>query len=139
MPSFLLPLYSPRSLMDWASSCRPRRPRYCLALLGGVCALIFLATISNTIFPPPAKKQINAIIASQSKNLKQARARYILKNNRPPPPNFDKWFKFARENKCLIDDYDQIHRDFEPFYRISEENSTHFQNMIRMGLDMVRV
>ncbi|KAJ7331419.1 hypothetical protein DFH08DRAFT_1083922 [Mycena albidolilacea] len=137
MPSFLLPLYSPRSLMDWASSCRSRRPRYCLALLGGVCALIFLATISNTTFPSPAKKQINAIIASQSKNLKQARARYILKNNRPPPPNFDKWFTFARENKCLIDDYDQIHQDFEPFYRIWEKNSTHFQNMIRMGLDMV--
>ncbi|KAJ7796254.1 hypothetical protein B0H14DRAFT_2915880 [Mycena olivaceomarginata] len=63
----------------------------------------------------------------------QARARYILKNNRPPPPNFDKWFAFARENKCLIDDYDQIHRDFEPFYRISEENSTHFQKMIGLG------
>ncbi|KAJ7239348.1 hypothetical protein C8J57DRAFT_1565320 [Mycena rebaudengoi] len=32
------------------------------------------------------------------------------------PRGFDKWFDFAKQKSCLIDDYDQIHRDFEPFY-----------------------
>jgi hypothetical protein len=69
--------------------------------------------------------------------LAQAAARYSLKNDRPPPPNFDKWFKFAQDKKCLIDDYDQIQRDFEPFYQLAEENPAHFADMIDRGRAMV--
>jgi hypothetical protein len=37
----------------------------------------------------------------------------------------------------LIDDYDQIQRDFEPFYQLAEENPAHFADMIDRGRAMV--
>jgi hypothetical protein len=42
-----------------------------------------------------------------------------------------------QKNECLIDDYDQIHRDFEPFYQLAQENSKHFQAMVDKGQAMV--
>ncbi|KAJ7758522.1 glycosyl transferase family 90-domain-containing protein [Mycena maculata] len=80
-----------------------------------------------------ARLSLEALFARQSQTLAQAAARYSLKTDRPPPPNFDKWFAFARDKKCLIDDYDQIQRDFEPFYQLAEDNPAHFQNMIDRG------
>ncbi|KAJ7250167.1 glycosyl transferase family 90-domain-containing protein [Mycena haematopus] len=143
MASFLLPLFScsPCNLKDWAgtylSRC-PRRPRHYLAVIGLICLLLVLGSaFPGRFLPSPEKRQTNTLIARQSKNIKQARARYILKNNRLPPPNFEKWFNFARSNRCLIDEYDQIHRDFEPFYQMLQENSSHFQDMIRIGRDLV--
>ncbi|KAJ6598600.1 hypothetical protein B0H10DRAFT_1959338 [Mycena sp. CBHHK59/15] len=32
--------------------------------------------------------------------------------------------------KCLIDDYDQIHRDFKPFYQLAKDDPAHFQKTI---------
>jgi hypothetical protein len=46
-------------------------------------------------------------------------------------------FAFAKKKKCLIDDYDQIQRDFEPFYQLAQENSKHFQEMIDRGTALV--
>lgn len=80
-----------------------------------------------------ARLSLDALFARQSQTLEQAVARYSLKNDRPPPPNFDKWFAFAQEKKCLIDDYDQIQRDFEPFYQLALDNPAHFQDMIDQG------
>ncbi|KAJ6625152.1 glycosyl transferase family 90-domain-containing protein [Mycena sp. CBHHK59/15] len=80
---------------------------------------------------------IEALYARQSQTLEQAIARYSLKNDRAPPPNFDKWFKFAQEKKCLIDDYDQIHRDFEPFYQLAKDDPAHFQRMIDLGRNLM--
>ncbi|KAJ7696051.1 glycosyl transferase family 90-domain-containing protein [Mycena rosella] len=80
-----------------------------------------------------ARLSLDALFARQSKTLAQAAARYSLKTNRPPPANFDKWFAFAQEKNCLIDDYDQVSRDFEPFYQLATDNPAHFQNMIDRG------
>ncbi|KAJ7784699.1 hypothetical protein B0H16DRAFT_1784695 [Mycena metata] len=60
-----------------------------------------------------ARILLDALFNRQSQTLAQAEARYSLKTDRPPPPHFDRWFTFAHENKCLIDDYDQIHHDLE--------------------------
>ncbi|KAJ7366732.1 glycosyl transferase family 90-domain-containing protein [Mycena albidolilacea] len=84
-----------------------------------------------------ARVGLTALFARQSQTLAQAAARYSLKNDRPPPPNFDKWFKLAQDKKCLIDDYDQIQRDFEPFYQLAEENPAHFADMIDRGRAMM--
>ncbi|KAF8208816.1 glycosyl transferase family 90-domain-containing protein [Mycena galopus ATCC 62051] len=78
-----------------------------------------------------------ALFARQSQTLAQASARYSLKTDRPPPPNFDKWFAFAKEKKCLIDEYDQVLRDFEPFYQLAAENPAHFADMIDRGREMM--
>ncbi|KAF7351833.1 CAP10 domain-containing protein [Mycena venus] len=125
-----------RCTRTYLSHCRPRRPRFYLALAGAICIIIIFGTFISQQFSP-SRKRINVIFALQSRNLKEARSRYILKNNRRPPPSFDKWFSWARSNKCLIDDYDQIHRDFEPFYQMAETNSTHFRNMIQIGVDLI--
>jgi hypothetical protein len=55
-----------------------------------------------------ARLHTDVLLARQSKTLKQATARYTLKNNRPPPPGFDKFFKFAQQKGCLIDEYDKV-------------------------------
>ncbi|KAJ7448244.1 glycosyl transferase family 90-domain-containing protein [Mycena galericulata] len=79
---------------------------------------------------------IDDLYARQSRTLDEAITRYSLLNNRPPPPNFDKWFNYAQENKCLIDDYDQIRRDFEPFYQLAEQDPSYFQRMIDLGREL---
>ncbi|KAJ7190231.1 glycosyl transferase family 90-domain-containing protein [Mycena pura] len=80
-----------------------------------------------------ASLSIDKLYARQSETLDQAVARYSLRNSRPPPQNFDKWFRFAQDNKCLIDDYDQIQRDFDPFYQLARTDPRYFQKMIELG------
>jgi hypothetical protein len=99
---------------------------------------------SDEIFETPiddpieqARLGIEALFARQSKTLEQAIARYTLKRGRSPPPNYDRWFQFAQERSCLIDEYDQIYRDFEPFYRMAKEDAHHFQRMIERGASKI--
>jgi hypothetical protein len=86
-----------------------------------------------------ARISLDVLFARQSSNIDQATARYSLKTGRPPPRNYDKWFKFAREKSCLIDDYDQIHRDFKPFYDLAQDDPRIFQRRLEVAFDMVRV
>lgn len=80
-----------------------------------------------------AQSSLDAVLQRQSTTLVQAAARYSLRTGRPPPPNFDRWFEFAREKQCLIDEYDQIQRDFEPFYELAVHQPDYFQAMIEKG------
>jgi hypothetical protein len=84
-----------------------------------------------------ARLSVDALYARQSSTIEHATARYSLKTGRSPPPNYEKWFNFAKEKLCLIDDYDQIHRDFEPFYQLAEDDPLFFQRMIDIASDMV--
>ncbi|KOS16787.1 Beta-1 [Escovopsis weberi] len=55
--------------------------------------------------------------ASTSKTLAEAAAEYQRRHRVAPPPNFDKWFEFASENKSpIIDDFGQIFDDLLPFW-----------------------
>ncbi|KAJ7115011.1 glycosyl transferase family 90-domain-containing protein [Mycena epipterygia] len=80
-----------------------------------------------------ARLEVEVLLARQSKTLEQAMARYTLKTRRPPPPNYPEWFQFAHGRSCLIDEYDQIHRDFEPFYQMAKEDPRQFQKMVERG------
>ncbi|KAJ7644039.1 glycosyl transferase family 90-domain-containing protein, partial [Roridomyces roridus] len=82
-----------------------------------------------------AHSRLDALLAQQSTTLSEAVARYTLKAGRNPPPNFAQWFDFARENDCLIDEYDQIQKDFEPFYQLALHKPTQFQSMINQRHD----
>ena len=43
-------------------------------------------------------------------------AEYHRRYARPPPKGFDKWWDFAQKNHIrLIDEYDTVMRDIEPF------------------------
>ncbi|KAJ7593007.1 glycosyl transferase family 90-domain-containing protein [Mycena floridula] len=85
-----------------------------------------------------ARLHLEALRARQSTTLAQASARYTLKTNRQPPPNYDRWFDFARQKQCLIDDYDQIHRDFEPFYQIAAKDPKFFGMMVERAIAQLK-
>ncbi|KAJ7277508.1 hypothetical protein C8J57DRAFT_1582083 [Mycena rebaudengoi] len=84
----------------------------------GVFSLFFLRrNIDTEPDPKPIiylHADIDALYAWQSTSLAQAAARYTLRSARAPPPNYARWYDFAAERRCLIDEYDNVHRDFEP-------------------------
>ncbi|KFY78937.1 hypothetical protein V499_02021 [Pseudogymnoascus sp. VKM F-103] len=83
--------------------------------------------------------------ASSSKNLTAAVDEYKSRYHRLPPPNFDKWFEYAKDRNCTtIDDYDQIYEDLLPFWgvkpalirkqsTIKRKNSSFISIQIDMG------
>ncbi|KAJ7709197.1 hypothetical protein B0H16DRAFT_1277784, partial [Mycena metata] len=63
-----------------------------------------------------ARLHVDALFARQCGTYARAAARYSLETGRAPPRGYNKWFAFAQEHSCLIDEYNQIQRDFAPFY-----------------------
>ena len=60
-----------------------------------------------------------ALLQRQSSTLEAAVAEYKRRYKIPPPPNFDKWYEFAkRKNVQLIDEYDTIHHSLLPFWAL---------------------
>ncbi|ORY66537.1 uncharacterized protein BCR38DRAFT_182637 [Pseudomassariella vexata] len=55
--------------------------------------------------------------AKQSNTLDEAVLEYRTRYGVPPPPDFDKWYRFAvLVDSPIIDDFGQIHSDFLPFW-----------------------
>ncbi|GFZ45441.1 hypothetical protein JCM24511_03167 [Saitozyma sp. JCM 24511] len=62
------------------------------------------------------------LLANQSKTLPQAVAEYTRRYDRAPPKGFEEWWQFCKRNQVkIVDDYDQINRDIEPFLALSPE------------------
>ncbi|KAK4541698.1 hypothetical protein LTR36_007407 [Oleoguttula mirabilis] len=60
-----------------------------------------------------------ATLRQQSQSLEAAVAEYRRRYGIPPPPNFDKWYEFAkRKNVQLIDEYDTIYHSLLPFWAL---------------------
>ena len=69
-----------------------------------------------------AQTKFKKMITGQSKTLAGAVKEYKRRHGRNPPKGFDEWFKFAKENGVkMIDEYDQLVRDLEPFWGMSGE------------------
>ncbi|KAJ7270187.1 glycosyl transferase family 90-domain-containing protein [Mycena rebaudengoi] len=122
-----------------------RHQRLLIVFFVAVSILATLAVVLThervTDFDDPvvaARLSIDALYARQSSTIEQATARYSLKTGRSPPPRYKQWFNFAKEKSCLIDDYDQIHRDFEPFYQLADDDPLFFQRMIDIASDMMK-
>ena len=57
--------------------------------------------------------------ASVSQNIGDAVAQYRGRYGRYPPPRFDVWYDFAKQHSSLvIDDYDTLYNDLEPFWAL---------------------
>ncbi|WPH02682.1 Hypothetical protein R9X50_00554800 [Acrodontium crateriforme] len=57
-----------------------------------------------------------------SRTLEEAVKNYEKRYGRHPPPNFNFWYSYATaRNSVVIDDFDSIHRDLEPFYSLTPE------------------
>lgn len=55
----------------------------------------------------------------KSRSLKGVVEEYRARYGKPPPPNFDKWYDFAKQRQSIIiDDYDQIHKDLLPYWAL---------------------
>ncbi|KAJ7165693.1 glycosyl transferase family 90-domain-containing protein [Mycena crocata] len=108
-----------------------------VGLVFGVFVVLFLFAGRGTPIPRP-RTAVDELFARQSTSLEQAVARYTLKNGRTPPRNYDKWYQFATNRGCLIDEYDQIQRDFEPFYQLAKEDPGFFKRMVDRGTQTVR-
>ncbi|KAI9927172.1 hypothetical protein ASPWEDRAFT_121624 [Aspergillus wentii DTO 134E9] len=66
-----------------------------------------------------SEKTFNATVKRQSKSLSEAVTEYKRRYNMPPPPNFDKWYEFAKaRDTVLIDEYDTIYHSLLPFWGI---------------------
>jgi hypothetical protein len=77
-----------------------------------------------------ARLHVDALLARQSVTYTHAAAKYSLKTGRAPPRNYDKWFTFAQAHSCLIDEYDQIYRDFAPFYQLAADDPLFFRHRV---------
>ncbi|KAF2764706.1 hypothetical protein EJ03DRAFT_339594 [Teratosphaeria nubilosa] len=61
-----------------------------------------------------------AVLGRQSKSLEAAVDEYKRRYKMPPPPNFDKWYEFAKERDVqLIDEYDSTYHSLLPFWALS--------------------
>lgn len=67
-----------------------------------------------------AERDFSAVLAKESRTLDEAAAAYRQRRGRHPPPGFDLWYNFAKENKAVIveDFWDQVYQDLEPFWAI---------------------
>ncbi|KPV74647.1 glycosyltransferase family 90 protein [Rhodotorula graminis WP1] len=73
-----------------------------------------------------AEQDWNRKVHKQSKTLKDAVHEYRRRYKRNPPRGFDKWWAYAKANRViLVDEYDQIHRDLEPFWALEPQDLAH--------------
>ncbi|KAI1456104.1 glycosyltransferase family 90 protein [Annulohypoxylon moriforme] len=58
------------------------------------------------------------LLAKESNTLAEAAQAYRKRRGRHPPPGFDKWYEFAKQNNALVveDFFDQIYHDLNPFW-----------------------
>ena len=69
-----------------------------------------------------AEDNFRAKLARQSRSFEEAVAEYQRRYKRDPPKGFDDWYKFAVEKDVkLIDEFDAITEDLNPFWAFSGE------------------
>ena len=66
-----------------------------------------------------ADGDFQTVLARRSRSLSDAVAEYRRRYKIPPPPNFDKWYNFAKKKGVeLIDEYDTIYHALLPFWAL---------------------
>jgi hypothetical protein len=66
-----------------------------------------------------AEQEWDAKVKRQSKSLEDAVKEYRRRYHRRPPKGFDKWWDYAQaHNVVLVDEYDQIFKDLQPFWAL---------------------
>ncbi|KAL7418792.1 hypothetical protein Q5752_006475 [Cryptotrichosporon argae] len=89
-----------------------------------------------------ARAEYDAKLSRQSRTLGEAAAEYRQRYGRDPPKGFDDWFDFAKgHGAIIIDEYDQLVRDLQPFWLFSGEELR--RRCIQVGflpsVDLVRI
>ncbi|KAI1344356.1 hypothetical protein F5Y15DRAFT_110339 [Xylariaceae sp. FL0016] len=65
-----------------------------------------------------AERDFSKVMAKEAKTLADAADAYRKRRGRHPPPGFDKWYEFAKDNDAVMveDFFDQIYHDLNPFW-----------------------
>ncbi|GAA5975950.1 hypothetical protein JCM11641_002847 [Rhodosporidiobolus odoratus] len=92
-----------------------------------------LSTFDEPLTPHPiltlvkrAEDDWNRKVRKQSKTLKEAVQEYRRRYRRNPPRGFEKWWVYAKANRViLVDEYDQIQKDLEPFWALEPGDLAH--------------
>ena len=80
-----------------------------------------------------AEDKYRTLLSKQSKTLADAVTEYKKRYKRDPPKGFDEWFSFANQHDVkMIDEYDAVFEDLEPFWTLSGEE-------VRRRAEQVRV
>lgn len=68
------------------------------------------------------KERWQGLLRRQSKTLEDAVREYRRRYGRLPPRGFDRWWAYCQEHDVkIVDDYDQIEHDVEPFFALSPQ------------------
>ncbi|CZT40260.1 related to capsular associated protein (CAP10) [Rhynchosporium secalis] len=67
-----------------------------------------------------AEETFDTLLAKQTFNLSAAAQAYRTRRDRPPPPGFGRWWKYAQKNKVVMveDFWDQIYHDLNPLWAL---------------------
>ncbi|CZR51614.1 related to capsular associated protein (CAP10) [Phialocephala subalpina] len=67
-----------------------------------------------------ANAEFNAFLDKETHDLQSAAKRYRERRGRHPPPGFDKWWAYAKDNNATIveDFWDQIYHDLNPLWAL---------------------
>jgi hypothetical protein len=69
-----------------------------------------------------AEQRFRKLLSRQSRSLRAAVTEYKRRYGRNPPKGFDSWWYFARANNVkMIDEYDGLVKDLEPFWEMTGE------------------
>ncbi|KAK7741754.1 hypothetical protein SLS53_004817 [Cytospora paraplurivora] len=69
-----------------------------------------------------AMKDFQELLSRQSRTVEEAIEEYTRRYERAPPPGFDDWVKYAQvQQSPIIDDFDMILENLEPFYRLEPQ------------------
>jgi hypothetical protein len=69
-----------------------------------------------------AERRFRALLSRQSRSLRAAVREYKRRYGRNPPKGFDAWWRFVHANNVkMVDDYDGLISDLEPFWGMTGE------------------
>lgn len=89
-----------------------------------------------------AEEKFRKKLKSQSKTLKDAVVEYKRRYQREPPKGFDDWWNFAQKHEVkMVDEYDGLMADLEPFYGLSGEEIRRRSYQVGQlpSIDLVRI
>ena len=69
-----------------------------------------------------AERRFRKLLSRQTRSLRAAVTEYKKRYGRNPPKGFDAWWHFAQANNVkMIDEYDGLVKDLEPFWEMTGE------------------
>ena len=79
-------------------------------------------------------------LSKQSKTLAEAVKEYKKRFKRDPPRGFDHWWRFVQDNNVLmVDEYNAIAEDLEPFWDLSPAEFRSRASLVRIDAILYRV